>query len=81
MKINEFDPLIKVGLFFLILFFLFGAIYQYFGGGDCIEIENTNGCIIQDNIGLPLSMISLLIASLCIFLFTLKKLFRVFEKR
>ena len=81
MKNSEFDALIKVGVIFLILFFLFGAIYQYFGGGDCIEIEDTNGCIVQDNIGLPLSMISLLIASFCVFLFTLKKLFRVFEKR
>ena len=77
MNIKELDNLIKIGLLFLLLFFIFGILYQALGGGECIENEGTNGCVIQDNLGLPLSMISLLISSFSFFIFTIKKLFRV----
>ena len=77
MNIKELDNLVKIGLLFLILFFIFGILYQALGGGECIENEGTNGCVIQDNLGLPLSMISLLISSFSFFIFTIKKLFRV----
>ena len=76
MKIRNLDSLLKTGLFFLLLFFVFGIIYQVFGGGECIEKEGINGCIVQDNLGLPLSMISLLLSSFSFFIFTIKKLFR-----
>ena len=76
MKIRIIDNLLKTGLFFFLLFLLFGIIYQVLGGGECIEQEGINGCIVQDNLGLPLSMISLLLSCLCFFIFTLKKLFR-----
>ena len=76
MKIRNLDNLLKAGLFFLVLFFLFGIIYQVLDGGKCIKQEGINGCVVQDNLGLPLSMISLLLSSLCFFTFTLKKLFR-----
>ena len=76
MNIKELDNLVKIGLLFLILFFIFGILYQALGGGECIENEGTNGCVIQDNLGLPLSMISLLISSFSFFIFTMKKLFR-----
>ena len=76
MKIRIIDNLLKTGLFFFLLFFLFGIIYQVLGGGECIEQVGINGCVVQDNLGLPLSMISLLLSSLCFFIFTLKKLFR-----
>ena len=76
MKIRNLDSLLKTGLFFLLLFFVFGIIYQVLGGGECIEQERINGCVVQDNLGLPLSMISLLLSSLCFFIFTIKKLFR-----
>ena len=76
MNIKELDNLIKIGLLFLLLFFIFGILYQALGGGECIENEGTNGCVIQDNLGLPLSMISLLISSFSLFIFTMKKLFR-----
>ena len=76
MKIRNLDNLLKTGLFFLLLFFVFGINYQVLGGGKCIEQEGINGCIVQDNLGLPLSMISLLLSILCFFIFTLKKLFR-----
>tara|TARA_Y100000768_G_scaffold86948_1_gene62301 strand:+ start:372 stop:617 length:246 start_codon:yes stop_codon:yes gene_type:complete len=76
MKVMNPDNLLKTGLFFLLLFFVFGIIYQVFGGGECIEQEGINGCIVQDNLGLPLSMISLLLSSLSFFIFTIKKLFR-----
>ena len=76
MKIRNLDNLLKIGLFFLLLFFVFGIIYQVLGGGECIEQEGINGCVVQDNLGLPLSMISLLLSSLCFFIFTIKKLFR-----
>ena len=76
MNIKELDNLIKIGLLFLLLFFIFGILYQALGGGECIENEGTNGCVIQDNLGLPLSMISLLISSFSFFIFTMKKLFR-----
>ena len=76
MKIRNLDNLLKTGLFFLLLFFVFGIIYQVFGGGECIEKEGINGCIVQDNLGLPLSMISLLLSSFIFFIFTIKKLFR-----
>ena len=76
MKIRILDNLLKTGLFFLLLFFLFGIIYQVLGGGECIEQLGINGCVVQDNLGLPLSMISLLLSSLCFFIFTVKKLFR-----
>ena len=76
MNIKELDNLLKIGLLFLILFFIFGILYQALGGGECIENEGTNGCVIQDNLGLPLSMISLLISSFSFFIFTMKKLFR-----
>ena len=77
MNIKELDNLIKIGLLFSLLFFIFGILYQALGGGECIENEGTNGCVIQDNLGLPLSMISLLISSFSFFIFTIKKLFRV----
>ena len=76
MNIKELDNLVKIGLFFFILFFIFGILYQALGGGECIENEGTNGCVIQDNLGLPLSMISLLFSSFSFFIFTMKKLFR-----
>ena len=76
MKIRNLDYLLKTGLFFLILFFVFGIIYQGLGGGECIEQEGINGCVLQDNLGLPLSMSSLLLSSLSFFIFTIKKLFR-----
>ena len=76
MKIRNLDNLLKTSLFFLFLFFVFGIIYQVLGGGDCIEQEGINGCIVQDNLGLPLSMISLLLSSFSFFIFTIKKLFR-----
>jgi len=76
MKIRNLDNLLKTGLFFLLLFFVFGIIYQVLGGGECIELEGINGCIVQDNLGLPLSMISLLLSSFSFFIFTTKKLFR-----
>ena len=76
MKIRNLDTLLKTGLFFLLLFFVFGIIYQVLGGGECIEQEGIKGCVVQDNLGLPLSMISLLLSCLCFFIFTLKKLFR-----
>ena len=76
MNIKELDNLIKIGLLFLLLFFIFGILYQALGGGECIENEGTNGCVIQDNLGLPLSMISLLFSSFSFFIFTMKKLFR-----
>ena len=76
MKIRNLDNLLKTGLFFLLLFFVFGIIYHVLGGGECIEQERINGCVVQDNLGLPLSMISLLLSSLSFFIFTIKKLFR-----
>ena len=76
MKIRNPDNLLKTGLFFLLLFFLFGITYQVLGGGECIEQDRINGCVVQDNLGLPLSMISLLLSSLSFFIFTIKKLFR-----
>ena len=76
MKIRIIDNLLKTGLFFFLLFLLFGIIYQVLGGGECIEQVGINGCVVQDNLGLPLSMISLLLSCLCFFIFTLKKLFR-----
>ena len=76
MKIRTIDNLLKTGLFFFLLFLLFGIIYQVLGGGECIEQVGINGCVVQDNLGLPLSMISLLLSILCFFIFTLKKLFR-----
>ena len=90
MKIRNLDNLLKTGLFFLLLFFVFGIIYQVLGGedckkqakkyklggGECIEQDGINGCVVQDNLGLPLSMISLLLSSLSFFIFTIKKLFR-----
>ena len=76
MKIRIIDNLLKTGLFFFVLFLLFGIIYQVLGGGECIEQVGINGCVVQDNLGLPLSMISLLLSILCFFIFTLKKLFR-----
>ena len=76
MKIRNLDNLLKTGLFFLLLFFVFGIIYQVLGGGECIEKKGTNVCIVQDNLGLPLSMISLLLSSFSFFIFTIKKLFR-----
>jgi len=76
MKIRIIDNLLKTGLFFFLLFLLFGTIYQVLGGGECIEQVGINGCVVQDNLGLPLSMISLLLSILCFFIFTLKKLFR-----
>ena len=76
MKIRIIDNLLKIGLFFFLLFLLFGIIYQVLGGGECIEQVGINGCVVQDNLGLPLSMISLLLSILCFFIFTLKKLFR-----
>ena len=76
MKIRNLDSLLKTGLFFLLLFFVFGIIYQVLGGGECRELEGINGCIVQDNLGLPLSMISLLLSSFSFFIFTIKKLFR-----
>ena len=76
MKIRIIDNLLKTGLFFFLLFLLFGIIYQVLGGGECIEQVGINGCVVQDNLGLPLSMISLLLSILCFFTFTLKKLFR-----
>ena len=76
MKIRNLDNLVKAGLFFLVLFFLFRIIYQVLGGGECIEQVGIIGCVVQDNLGLPLSMISLLLSILCFFIFTLKKLFR-----
>ena len=76
MKIRIIDNLLKKGLFFFLLFLLFGIIYQVLGGGECIEQVGINGCVVQDNLGLPLSMISLLLSILCFFIFTLKKLFR-----
>ena len=76
MKIRNLDNLLKTGLFFLLLFFVFGIIYQVLGGGECIEQQAISGCVIQDNLGLPLSMISLLLSSLSFFIFTIKKLFR-----
>ena len=76
MKIRNLDNLLKAGLFFLVLFFLFGIIYQVLDGGKCIKQEGINGCVVQDNLGLPLSMISLLLSSLSFFIFTIKKLFR-----
>ena len=75
MKIRIIDNLLKTGLFFFLLFLLFGIIYQVPGGGECIEQVGINGCVVQDNLGLPLSMISLLLSILCFFIFTLKKLF------
>ena len=71
MKIRNLDNLVKAGLFFL-----FRIIYQVLGGGECIEQEGINGCIVHDNLGLPLSMISLLLSSFSFFIFTIKKLFR-----
>ena len=76
MKIRNLDNLLKIGLLFLLLFFVFGVIFQVLGGGKCIEQEGINGCVVQDNLGLPLSMISLLLSSLSFFIFTIKKLFR-----
>ena len=76
MKIRIIDNLLKIGLFFLLLFFVFGIIYQVLGGGECIEQEGINGCIVQDNLGLPLSMISLLLSGFSFFIFTIKRLFR-----
>ena len=76
MKIKIIDNLLKTGLFFFLLFLLFGIIYQVLGGGECIEQVGINGCVVQDNLGLPLSMISLLLSSLSFFIFTIKKLFR-----
>ena len=76
MKIRNLDNLLKTGLFFLLLFFVFGITYQVLGGGECIEQDRINGCVVQDNLGLPLSMISLLLSSLSFFIFTIKKLFR-----
>jgi len=76
MKIRIIDNLLKTGLFFFLLFLLFGIIYQVLGGGECIEQVGINGCVVQDNLGLPLSMISLFLSILCFFIFTLKKLFR-----
>ena len=76
MKIRIIDNLLKTGLFFFLLFLLFGIIYQVLGGGECIEQVGINGCVVQDNLGLPLSMISLLLSSLSFFIFTIKKLFR-----
>ena len=76
MKIRNLDNLLKTSLFFLFLFFVFGIIYQVLGGGECIEQEKINGCVVHDNLGLPLSMISLLLSSLSFFIFTIKKLFR-----
>ena len=76
MKIRIIDNLLKTGLFFFLLFLLFGIIYQVLGGGECIEQVGINGCVVEDNLGLPLSMISLLLSILCFFIFTLKKLFR-----
>ena len=76
MKIRNLDNLLKTGLFFLLLFFVFWIIYQVLGGGECIEKEGISGCIVQDNLGLPLSMISLLLSSFSFFIFTIKKLFR-----
>ena len=76
MKMRNLDNLLKTGLFFLLLFFVFGIIYQLLGGGECVEQEGINGCIVQDNLGLPLSMISLLLSSSSFFIFTIKKLFR-----
>ena len=76
MKIRIIDNLLKTGLFFFLLFLLFGIIYQVLGVGECIEQVGINGCVVQDNLGLPLSMISLLLSILCFFIFTLKKLFR-----
>ena len=76
MKTRNLDNLLKIGLFFLLLFFVFGIIYQVLGGGECIEREGINGCIVQDNLGLPLSMISLLLSGFSFFIFTIKKLFR-----
>ena len=76
MKIRIIDNLLKTGLFFFLLFLLFGIIYQVLGGGECIEQVGINGCVVQDNLGLPLSMISLLLSSLSLFIFTIKKLFR-----
>ena len=51
MKIRNLDNLLKTGLFFLLLFFVFGIIYQVLGGGECIEQERINGCVVQDNLG------------------------------
>ena len=76
MKIRNLDNLLKTGLFLLLSFFVFGIIYQVLGGGECIEQEIINHCVVQDNLGLPLSMISLLLSSLSFFIFTIKKLFR-----
>ena len=76
MKTRNLDNLLKIGLFFLLLFFVFGIIYQVLGGGECIEQEGINGCIVQDNLGLPLSMISLLLSGFSFFIFTIKRLFR-----
>ena len=76
MKIRIIDNLLKTGLFFFLLFLLFGIIYQVLGGGECIEQVGINGCVVEDNLGLPLSMISLLLSSLSFFIFTIKKLFR-----
>ena len=76
MKIRIIDNLLKTGLFFFLLFLLFGIIYQVLGGGECIEQVEINGCVVEDNLGLPLSMISLLLSSLSFFIFTIKKLFR-----
>ena len=53
MKIRNLDNLLKTGLFFLLSFFVFGIIYQVLGGGECIEQEEINGCVVQDNLGLP----------------------------
>ena len=39
MKTMNLDNLLKIGLFFLLLFFVFGIIYQVLGGGECIEQE------------------------------------------
>ncbi|GIS38430.1 MAG: hypothetical protein Ct9H90mP10_08310 [Actinomycetota bacterium] len=41
MKIRNLDNLLKTGLFFLLLFFVFGIIYQVLGGGECIEQEES----------------------------------------
>ena len=76
MKIRNLDNLLKAGLFFLTLFFLFRIIYHGLGGGECTEQEGINGCVVQDNLGLPLSMISILLSILSFFIFTMKKLFR-----
>ena len=76
MKIRNLDNHLKTSLFFLVLFFVFGIIYQVLGGGECIEQEGIKGCLVQDNLGLPLSMVSLLLSSLIFFIFTIKKLFR-----